>query len=125
MVLRPDVLNAFKTLDIDVDADLVTATKAYKRLALLHHPDRNHGDSGATQRFQQVPLLPRLQVPYVFSHQPRRSVLRGISARDISTIRHGATSQSPRVEPLILTMMIFPWTKMTFTSFTCKDLFYS
>jgi hypothetical protein len=57
MVFRPDVLSAFQTLDIDIEADFATATKAYKRLALLHHPDRNHGDSGATQRFQQVPLF--------------------------------------------------------------------
>jgi hypothetical protein len=70
-----------------------------------------------------VPPLPRLRIPpYVFSHQPRRSVLRGIFASDISTIRHGVTSQSPRVGPSTLTMMIFPWTKMTFTSFTCKCL---
>ncbi|KAH9483848.1 Chaperone protein DnaJ [Psilocybe cubensis] len=54
MALRPEVLQAFTLLGIDPDADIQVATKAYKRQALLHHPDRNHGDPKATQRFQEI-----------------------------------------------------------------------
>ena len=58
MALKQEVVEAFETLGIPVDADHLTASKAYKRLALLHHPDRNHGDFTATLRFQQVLSLP-------------------------------------------------------------------
>jgi hypothetical protein len=58
MVFKQEVVEAFETLGIPVDADRPTAMKAYKRLALIHHPDRNHGDSTATLRFQQVLSLP-------------------------------------------------------------------
>ncbi|KAF8964086.1 hypothetical protein BDZ97DRAFT_943617 [Flammula alnicola] len=54
MVLKAEVVEAFAALGITTDTDQVTATKAYKRLALIHHPDRNHGDPTATQRFQQI-----------------------------------------------------------------------
>ncbi|KDR81399.1 hypothetical protein GALMADRAFT_221260 [Galerina marginata CBS 339.88] len=54
MVLKQQVLDAFALLGIEPDTDQATATKAYKRQALLHHPDRNHGDPEATQRFQEI-----------------------------------------------------------------------
>ncbi|KAF9532395.1 hypothetical protein CPB83DRAFT_847786 [Crepidotus variabilis] len=54
MPIRQDVQDAFTTLGLNTDADLQQATKAYKRLALLHHPDRNHNDPHATQRFQEI-----------------------------------------------------------------------
>ena len=54
MVLRPELLDAFAALGIAPESDQAAAVKAYKRLALIHHPDRNHGDSTATERFQQV-----------------------------------------------------------------------
>jgi len=54
MPLRQDVLEAFSALGLTPDVDIEEATKVYRRLALQHHPDRNHGDSTATQRFQQV-----------------------------------------------------------------------
>lgn len=54
MNIPNDVQNAFATLGLTADADLNTATKAYKRLALVHHPDRNKGDPDATRRFQEV-----------------------------------------------------------------------
>ena len=58
MVLKQEVVDAFETLGIAINADRPTATKVYKRLALMDHPDRNHGDSTATLRFQQVVSLP-------------------------------------------------------------------
>lgn len=48
------MVQAFNTLNINPDVDQATASKAYKRLALIHHPDRNHKDSTATQRFQEI-----------------------------------------------------------------------
>ncbi|KAF5386702.1 hypothetical protein D9615_001736 [Tricholomella constricta] len=54
MVLRTQVIDAFKVLGVPPDTDEATASKAYKKLALLHHPDRNHGDSTSTARFQEI-----------------------------------------------------------------------
>lgn len=58
MPLKPEVSSAFATLGLPEDADEPTASRAYKKLALLHHPDRNHGaTAGATRRFQEVRLF--------------------------------------------------------------------
>jgi hypothetical protein len=60
MPLRQDVQDAFSALGLTPDVDIEEATKVYRRLALQHHPDRNHGDPSATQRFQQVCYIKRL-----------------------------------------------------------------
>lgn len=57
MPLRQDVLDAFAALGLTPDVDVEDAAKVYRRLALQHHPDRNHGDASATQRFQQVCMI--------------------------------------------------------------------
>jgi DnaJ-class molecular chaperone len=54
MPLKKSVIEAFETLDLTPDAKYADAAKSYKRMALEHHPDRNHGDSTATERFQKV-----------------------------------------------------------------------
>ena len=36
------------------DADEVTVRSAFKRLALLHHPDKNSGCEEAAERFKRV-----------------------------------------------------------------------
>jgi hypothetical protein len=41
-------------LGVPPEADIATIRKAYHRLALLHHPDRNQGDEGAAERFRQI-----------------------------------------------------------------------
>ena len=72
MALRQDVLDAFNALGLTPDVDIEEATKVYRRLALQHHPDRNHGDPNATQRFQQVckrsSLLFSLYLYFQISH---------------------------------------------------------
>ncbi|KAF8078195.1 hypothetical protein FPV67DRAFT_1464526 [Lyophyllum atratum] len=54
MVLRTEVIDAFKVIGVPPDADEACASKAYRRLALLHHPDRNKDDSTSTARFQEI-----------------------------------------------------------------------
>ncbi len=124
MVLRPELLNAFAALGIPPESDQAAAAKAYKRLALIHHPDRNHGDSTATERFQQVRhLTPSLSRLLFSQRQPRRSAPPGISAKDISTTRHGATSQMRHTliarasHTIFLLTMIFLWMKMSYEHF--------
>ena len=52
--MRKEVIDAFRVLELDTDAEEAEAAKAYKKLAFKHHPDRNHGDTTATARFQEV-----------------------------------------------------------------------
>ena len=45
----------YQTLELPrTDATHEEVKRAYKKLSLRHHPDRNPGDDGATGRFQAV-----------------------------------------------------------------------
>jgi molecular chaperone DnaJ len=44
----------YEVLGVDKGADLDTMKKAYRKLALQYHPDRNPGDAGAEGRFKEV-----------------------------------------------------------------------
>eukprot|EP00927_Polykrikos_kofoidii_P055906 TRINITY_DN50090_c0_g1_i1.p1 TRINITY_DN50090_c0_g1~~TRINITY_DN50090_c0_g1_i1.p1 ORF type:complete len:220 (+),score=45.83 TRINITY_DN50090_c0_g1_i1:220-879(+) len=47
----------WKVLEIDVGADAAMVKKAYRRLALLHHPDKHQGNKAkdrASERFKRV-----------------------------------------------------------------------
>lgn len=44
----------YKTLGVDRDADEKTIKKAYKRLAMKHHPDRNQGDKESEAKFKEI-----------------------------------------------------------------------
>jgi len=44
----------YEVLGIGRDADLSAIKKAYRRLALQHHPDRNPGDAQAEERFKEA-----------------------------------------------------------------------
>jgi molecular chaperone DnaJ len=44
----------YSMLGVAKDADLDTLKKAYRKLAMQYHPDRNHGDAAAEQKFKEV-----------------------------------------------------------------------
>lgn len=44
----------YSTLGVAKDADLDTLKKAYRKLAMQYHPDRNHGDAAAEQKFKEL-----------------------------------------------------------------------
>ena len=47
-------MDPFAVLDLAPDASQRDIKKAYRRLAMAHHPDRNPGDPAAAKRFLQV-----------------------------------------------------------------------
>jgi len=44
----------YAILEVSRDADDTTIKKAYRKLAMQHHPDRNGGDKGAEARFKEI-----------------------------------------------------------------------
>ncbi len=46
--------NLYSTLGIPSDADAAEVRKAYRRLAMQHHPDKNPNDPEAVERFRAV-----------------------------------------------------------------------
>jgi curved DNA-binding protein len=44
----------YKTLEVSKSASREEIKKAYRRLALQHHPDRNQGDKSAEARFKEI-----------------------------------------------------------------------
>ncbi|KZF24144.1 TPR-like protein [Xylona heveae TC161] len=44
----------YKILGVDKDADDAQIKKAYKKLAIVHHPDKNGNDEAAADRFKEI-----------------------------------------------------------------------
>ena len=44
----------YKILEVEKDADDNTIKKAYRKLAIVHHPDKNAGDPQAEERFKEI-----------------------------------------------------------------------
>jgi DnaJ family protein C protein 7 len=44
----------YKILGVEKDADENAVKKAYRKLAIIHHPDKNPEDEGAAERFKDV-----------------------------------------------------------------------
>jgi DnaJ family protein C protein 7 len=44
----------YKILGIDKDADETAVKKAYRKLAIVHHPDKNPDDESAAERFKDI-----------------------------------------------------------------------
>ncbi len=49
-----DKRDYYDTLEVDRSADAASLKKAYRKLAMQFHPDRNPGDNDAEQRFKEV-----------------------------------------------------------------------
>lgn len=121
MSLRAEVISAFATLGLSHDVEESVASKAYKKLALIHHPDRNHGDSTATQRFQEVCILVVFDLSgsaysHVFPLLFCRLALRGLFAKDTTIIlneveKTGAHMITHTVVVNMQRMMTSLWTK--------------
>lgn len=44
----------YKILDVEKDAGDNEIKKAYRKLAIVHHPDKNPGDEEAAERFKDI-----------------------------------------------------------------------
>ncbi|QDS73548.1 hypothetical protein FKW77_000415 [Venturia effusa] len=44
----------YKILGVEKDADETTIKKAYRKLAIIHHPDKNPDDAAAADRFKDI-----------------------------------------------------------------------
>ena len=52
----------YEILGVEKSANAATIKKAYHKLALLSHPDKNKDDPGATANFQRLQKVTQLQV---------------------------------------------------------------
>src|SRR5262245_33694083 len=44
----------YEVLGVAKDASADDVKKAYRKLAMQYHPDRNHGDEGAAEKFKEA-----------------------------------------------------------------------
>jgi len=76
---QPEQPDLYKLLHVSSDANTTEIRKAYKRLSLVMHPDKNPVDPLATKRFQdlnnayQILADPMLRLRYDLEQRPRLS----------------------------------------------------
>ncbi|PIA16358.1 hypothetical protein COEREDRAFT_42944, partial [Coemansia reversa NRRL 1564] len=49
-----DTTGLYNLLGVDYCATQAELKRAYRRLALQHHPDRNHGSTGSAEEFVRI-----------------------------------------------------------------------
>ena len=60
--------NLHEALEVTKDATEHEIVASYRRLARIHHPDKNPSDSEATARFQRVSVFSHLLEIFHLSH---------------------------------------------------------
>ena len=50
----PSEKNYYKILGVEKDADENQIKKAYRKAAIIHHPDKNRDDEQAEERFKDI-----------------------------------------------------------------------
>ena len=62
-------IDYYEILEISKNSDSETIKKAFRKLALKYHPDRNQGDKDAEEKFKKVneayQVLPYLDTLYI------------------------------------------------------------
>ena len=61
----------YEILGVEKTANAATIKKAYHKLALLSHPDKNKDDPGATANFQRLQKVMQHQVTVIMPQFPR------------------------------------------------------
>ncbi|KAH6646036.1 hypothetical protein BKA67DRAFT_583028 [Truncatella angustata] len=82
--------NYYEELEVSPTATQQDVVFSYRKLAKVHHPDRNHGDaSTATAKFQRVSAPVYLfssMSPILISISARRGIRDTLQARQARTI---------------------------------------
>lgn len=52
--MRSAIMSHYEVLEVQPNAELIDIKRAYRRLALKHHPDRNNGSQQSTEAFKKI-----------------------------------------------------------------------
>ncbi|KAI8634724.1 hypothetical protein F5Y19DRAFT_122182 [Xylariaceae sp. FL1651] len=92
----------YKILGIAKDSDDATIKKAYRKLAIIHHPDKNRDDEGAAERFKDIgEAYETLSDP-----QKRARYDSGEDLMDPSEMFNGGGGMAGGIDPEILFSMM-------------------
>jgi molecular chaperone DnaJ len=85
----------YGALEVATDVDTAALKRAYRRMAQLHHPDANPGDTGAPERFRMVALAYG-----VLSDPAQREIYDRIRSGDpVEAARRAVQEAEPEAEP--------------------------
>src|SRR5262245_15144944 len=81
----------YQLLDVPRTATEAEITKAYRRLAMKYHPDRNPGDHEAEARFKEIK-----EAYEVLTEAPKRAAYDQFGHAGVDAARGGAGGFDPR-----------------------------